>query len=190
MINNGIIISSCEPTAPPLKHRTWKLPDVPHLAVVPKDLPSLMVVAEVTNVFLGVIKRFRLFSSEVLNSDLLQMLHILRPLTHLAGMTVWGPRSWKPWLLSIVMDVTSLQIHKQMLRRLRPEQKQELSRRTFALLYYLMRSPFYDTYTKKRLMGFLYVMSKRVPLIGRLFAVLAESIPDWQQTYSYIWNDF
>ncbi|CAG7729052.1 unnamed protein product [Allacma fusca] len=150
--------------SPPIKYRNWKLPDVPRLAVFPKELPSLRLGAE--------------------------LLHILRPLSHLLGMAVYGPKSWKPWALSLVMDVSSLQLHSQIVQRLRPEQKQELSRRQFALLYYLIRSPFYDSYTKHRLMGLLVFMSKRIPLIGRLCAILVDSIPEWQDTYSYIWNDF
>ncbi|XP_053576268.1 peroxisomal biogenesis factor 16 isoform X3 [Bombina bombina] len=35
-----------------------------------------------------------------------EVIHILRPLTHLVSLAVWGQRSWKPWMLAAALDVT------------------------------------------------------------------------------------
>jgi peroxin-16 len=123
---------------------------------------------------------------------LFQMLHLLRPMTHLACMGLWGTKSWKPWLVSFVMDVASLRLHSHhsFIKNLKREEKIELTRRTYALCYYLMRSPFYDTCTKKRLLGTLIMFSERIPLLGNICGVLAKAIPEWQNTYSYMWTDY
>lgn len=117
------------------------------------------------------------------------MMHLLRPVTHLACMGLWGTRSWKPWVVSFAMDIASLRLHSNS-RTLKREEKQELTRRTYALCYYLMRSPFYDTCTKKRLLGILVMFSERIPLLGNIAGILAQAIPEWQNTYSYMWTDY
>lgn len=117
-----------------------------------------------------------------------QILHILRPLCHLTGLGVWGTQSWKPWLTSLTIDVVSLQLHGKPIK-MRNSEKIELTRRTYALLYYLIRSPFYDHFTKQKLLTTLVKFSNRIPIVGNLCGMLAEAIPEWQQTYSYTWND-
>jgi peroxin-16 len=148
--------------SPPLASRNWKLPTVPTLNSIPNDLPPLRLLAEV--------------------------IHILRPLAHLVGLGIWGTRSWKPWVVSLAMDVSSLQLHGTPIR-MRPTERIELTRRTYALLYYLIRSPFYDRFTKRRMLASLLYLAQRLPIAGHVCKMLADAIPEWQQTYSYVWND-
>ena len=86
------------------------------------------------------------------------------------------------------MDMSSLQLHGPP-AGLKAREKVELTRRTYALFFYLIRSPFYDHYTKRRLMTTLMYFSQRVPLVGQFCAMVADAIPEWQNTYSYVWND-
>jgi len=111
----------------------------------------------------------------------------MKPLAHLGTLAVWGTKSWKPWLLSFAMDVSSLQLHGPP-NQLKREEKAELTRRTYAMLFYLLRSPFYDRFTKARIINTLLFLSSKIPVFGRIFEACALAIPEWQQTYSYIWS--
>lgn len=64
----------------------------------------------------------------------------------------------------------------------------ELQRRKMMLLLYLLRSPFYDRYTKERLNKLLIVLSQSIPLVGHVLRPLAEYLPHWQGTYLYLWS--
>jgi peroxin-16 len=150
-------------TAPSLSARDWSVPSCPDYPSLPQDLPRTRMLAEV--------------------------IHLLRPLTHLVSLGICGSNSWKPWLLSLTMDMTSLHLHSQT-ARLRKEDKVELTRRAYAVCYYLLRSPFYDTYTKRRLLGTLNLFADKIPIIGNICGVLAHAIPEWQRTYSYMWTDY
>ncbi|KAF5920603.1 hypothetical protein HPG69_011183 [Diceros bicornis minor] len=82
-----------------------------------------------------------------LQETIAESLYIARPLLHLLSLGLWGQRSWTPWLLSGVVDVTSLSLlsdRKGLTRR----ERLELRRRTILLLYYLLRSPFYDRFSE------------------------------------------
>lgn len=146
--------------APPLHQRDWTVP-APELDISKeRSLP--------VNALLG------------------ELLHVTRPLCHLATRGVFGGSSWVPWLTSLTMDVTSLYLHSNY--TLHPMEAKELSRRQMGLLIYLVRSPFYDRATKRRIMGLLEGVGGRVPIIGNLFLFLAKAIPEWQTTYSYVWS--
>jgi len=149
--------------APPVSSRDWDAPPSPEDVTFPQDLTRSSMIAEV--------------------------IHLMRPLTHLASMGVFGCSSWKPWLISLSMDLSSLHLHSRV-SRMSKKDKAEMTRRTYALCYYLMRSPFYDSYTKRRLLGMLNTFADRIPIIGNICGVLAQAIPEWQRTYSYMWTDY
>ena len=76
-----------------------------------------------------------------------ELLHLLQPLTHLCSLAVFGPTSWKPLLLSLALDCSSLSLHSQA-GSLSERERRELARRRLALLHYLLRSPLYDRKSK------------------------------------------
>ncbi|GIX86647.1 peroxisomal membrane protein PEX16, partial [Caerostris extrusa] len=67
-------------------------------------------------------------------------------------------------------------------------EKQEINRRALSLLLYLLRSPFYDQYSKQRIMIMLHIISNRVIGSGLFLRPLIEYIPEWQQQYFYSWS--
>ena len=77
------------------------------------------------------------------------MLHILQPLAHLSSLAVFGQNSWKPLILSLVLDCSSLSLHGP-LDSLTDRERREVVRRRLALLSYLLRSPLYDRRSKVR----------------------------------------
>lgn len=82
-----------------------------------------------------------------LQETIAESLHITRPLLHLLSLSLCGQRSWTPWLLSGLVDVTSLSLLSDR-KRLTRRERLELRRRTILLLYYLLRSPFYDCFSE------------------------------------------
>ncbi|XP_067000781.2 peroxisomal membrane protein PEX16 [Anabrus simplex] len=157
-------------SAPPVHCRTWKPPVHPSGNNLEQD-ENYKVAIELTR---------RQLTAEVL--------YIGKPLIHLAAMYRWGQKAWKPWLVSLGVDLLSLHLYSKESTKLTRLQRLELSRRSVALLLYLLRSPYYDRYTRDRLQTFLRVMAKNVPLVGIVCTPLAQYIPVWQDTYFYMWS--
>lgn len=139
-----------------------------------------------------------------------ELLHIARPIAHLALMGTFGTKSWMSYLVSLTMDVSSLY----MIRPYHPSniiptdptsmnelqtipknyqfnfnERMELGQRASSLLLYLMRSPFFDQYTKQRAIDGLATSAESIPLIGNFIATFFNYIPDWQQDYFRVWSD-
>ena len=73
---------------------------------------------------------------------------------------------WKAWVLSLVMEVTSLQCLSGAVSRDNPQSQAELSRRRMKVLLYLLRSPAWDTTIEPRILQTTALL-RRVPLLGR-----------------------
>lgn len=164
---SGRVIRTLE-AAPPLSGRTWKLPYLPEDSqgsLSPGSLPIPLTRTEVVA----------------------EILHITRPLVHLAALGVFGERSWKSWLTAFAMDTTSLHMLKD--RRCRQHvEKAEWGRRAVTLLVYLLRSPFYDNFSKVRILSLLQAINDSVPGARIIIRPLIEYFPEWQRTYFYIWS--
>ncbi|XP_008268448.1 peroxisomal biogenesis factor 16 [Oryctolagus cuniculus] len=122
-----------------------------------------------------------------LQETIAESLYIARPLLHLLSLGLWGQRSWTPWLLAGVVDVTSLSLlndRKGLSRR----ERLELRRRTIMLLYYLLRSPFYDRFSEARILFLLQLLTDHVPGIGLVARPLMDYLPTWQKIYFYSWG--
>ncbi|XP_065912076.1 peroxisomal membrane protein PEX16-like isoform X2 [Dysidea avara] len=130
----------------------------------------------------GVAKPTKLSTQQIIS----ECLHCCRPLIHLFSMFVFGQKSWKPWLISMVIDIINLQSF-QRVTKLTSSEKSEVLRRRLLLLLYLLRSPFYDNVTKEKLLGVLKSVLSRIPFINMLSDLLLGYIPVWQDTYFYCW---
>ncbi|XP_033060518.1 peroxisomal biogenesis factor 16 isoform X5 [Trachypithecus francoisi] len=122
-----------------------------------------------------------------LQETIAEFLYIARPLLHLLSLGLWGQRSWKPWFLAGVVDVTSLSLlsdRKGLTRR----ERRELQRRTVLLLYYLLRSPFYDRFSEARILFLLQLLADHIPGIGLVTRPLMDYLPTWQKIYFYSWG--
>ena len=115
-----------------------------------------------------------------------ESLYISRPLIHVIGMFMFGQKSWTPWLLACGTELSSLCLMGDP-SDLNKSEKAELSRRTILLAFYMLRSPFYDTYSKKRVISFLKYLNITVPGCSLIIGPLVEYLPVWQKTYFYNW---
>ncbi|KAG0258836.1 Peroxisomal membrane protein pex16 [Mortierella polycephala] len=122
-----------------------------------------------------------------------EYLFVLRPLIYVMAMRKYGQKSWYPWFLSLAIELVSRTSIKHFLAGRSggngrgsgtPLEKDEMKRRLWLLLYYVLRSPFYDRFTKERLYNFCESASKR-PLISLVAGVVRDYQPLWESVYFY-----
>ncbi|ALC44784.1 Pex16 [Drosophila busckii] len=117
-----------------------------------------------------------------------EYLYIAKPLIHLASMGLFGQRSWKQYMIALSIDLYSVHLYRQQRHLMSKQQKLELSRRSVNLIYYLVRSPFYDNYSKTRIERILGFVADHVPIAKVIAAPLRDYVPTWQSTYFYLWS--
>uniref|UniRef100_A0AAQ4S0T0 Peroxisomal membrane protein PEX16 n=1 Tax=Gasterosteus aculeatus aculeatus TaxID=481459 RepID=A0AAQ4S0T0_GASAC len=141
-------------------------------------------------------KRRSSFSGEKLHSEptplglretLAESAFIGRPLVHLLCLGLCGKRSWKPWLVSGVLDLCSFAVLRDA-RFVTRWERAEMRRRTFLLLYYLLRSPFYEKHSEEKILFLLRLLADHVPGIGLVARPLMDYLPTWQKIYFYNWG--
>lgn len=141
-------------------------------------------------------KRRSSFSGENLHSrptqlglqeSIAESVYIARPLVHLLCLGLCGKRSWKPWLVSGALELSSFAALNDVKFQNRWE-RAEMKRRTFLLLYYLLRSPFYDKYSEEKILFLLRLVADHVPGIGLIARPLMDYLPTWQKIYFYNWG--
>ncbi|KAG1663198.1 Peroxisomal membrane protein PEX16 [Nymphon striatum] len=117
-----------------------------------------------------------------------ELIHVMRPLIHLSTLYCFGSLSWKPFLIAFLSDVVSLKILSRQRQAMNKLEKKELDRRKVNLLFYVLRSPFFNQYTKKRILGCMRKFSDNIPLIGIVLRPMMEYLPEWQRIYFYNWD--
>lgn len=122
-----------------------------------------------------------------LNQITAEAVYITRPLVHLLSLAVCGKKSWKPWLLSAFLELSSFVVLNDTKFQTRWE-RAEMRRRGFLLLYYLLRSPFYDKYSEEKILFLLKVLSDYIPGVGLVARPLMDYLPTWQKIYFYNWG--
>lgn len=117
-----------------------------------------------------------------------EVLYIMKPILHLSSVGVFGFNSWKSYSIALFVDLISLRLYRKNLKSLTQKQRLELSRRTVALLLYLMRSPFYEKYSRGKVNALLNAVACTIPFSKTICQPLMQYIPQWQQTYFYMWS--
>ncbi|XP_073321028.1 peroxisomal biogenesis factor 16 [Pagrus major] len=122
-----------------------------------------------------------------LQQTLAESVYIGRPLVHLLCLALCGKQSWKPWLVSGALDLSSFAVLSE--RKFQNGwERSEMKRRTFLLLYYLLRSPFYDKYSEQKILFLLRLLADHIPGIGLVARPLMDYLPTWQKIYFYNWG--
>ncbi|CDS12637.1 hypothetical protein LRAMOSA04823 [Lichtheimia ramosa] len=89
---------------------------------------------------------------------------------------------WKPWLVSLCIDLLA-----RTARSMQPTsalEQDEYKRRDYLLLYYLLRGPVYNLFTRRILEVFCDASEHR-PLVSILATALNDYRPFWEQSYFY-----
>jgi Peroxisomal membrane protein (Pex16) len=142
-----------------------------------------------------------------------ELIHILRPLLYVAALRRWGRRSWKPWTLSLALEVGSNRLtaagaaasHRAAAEAARSsavsgtalaalygmqgiqwrrEELDEITRRKLQLLLGLLRDPFFSTITGPAVERWEKRL-QRVPVVGRLSSKVVELLLGIQKYYTY-----
>ncbi|XP_046394019.1 peroxisomal membrane protein PEX16 [Ischnura elegans] len=169
-LKSGRVIRTVS-SAPPLNARSWSPPLLP---------PNNNV------------EQFRLGGSNIpmpMSVQIAEIMYLLKPLLYLGAVYTYEEKPWRPWLLSLGLDLMSLKLnHMGRSPNMSREERKELSRRSIALVLYLLRSPYYERVSAKPLHAALNAMSNNLPLVGHVFRPLAHYLPEWQRTYFYMWS--
>lgn len=117
-----------------------------------------------------------------------ETLYILKPMIHLGGCALFGYKSWRSWSMALLIDLMSLRIYLNNRSLLTKIQKVEISRRIISIVLYLLRSPFYDRYSRDKINALLGALIKHIPLTKGVVVPLKDYIPYWQDTYFHMWS--
>ncbi|XP_055911154.1 peroxisomal membrane protein PEX16 [Eupeodes corollae] len=145
--------------APPLHYRNWQSLENDE---APNKKPFILLKAEV--------------------------LYIAKPMLHLMSSAVFGTKSWKSYSIALVLDIVSIRSYYDKRDLLTKEQKLELSRRTCNLLTFLVRSPFYEAVSKRKIEGLVDFCGRKIPFAKNICEPLKDYIPQMQDTYFYTWS--
>ncbi|TPX60244.1 hypothetical protein PhCBS80983_g01923 [Powellomyces hirtus] len=118
-----------------------------------------------------------------------EWLFVLRPLVYVLTLRKLGPTSYKPYLISLAMELVSLFSSMDLSTfGFRPDltllERDEYKRRYWLLLYYLLRNPFYTQWTKERMNAFINGAGRR-PLISLFAGILRDYQPLWEKWHFY-----
>lgn len=116
-----------------------------------------------------------------------ELIHIFKPIVHLAAMRLFGTKSWKQWLIALGLDVASFQLYNKHINDISYEQRLEISRRKLSLILYLLRSPMYNSYSKMVIENFLESTSKKLPAMSFICQPILQYLNHWQDIYFYMW---
>ncbi|CAH0716297.1 unnamed protein product, partial [Brenthis ino] len=116
-----------------------------------------------------------------------ELLHILKPLIHLAAMRIFGSKSWKQWLLALGIDIASFKLYNRHMDNFSYEQRLEISRRKLGLVLYLLRSPMYNGYSKNIIESVLTSTSNKIPMLSFICSPIIQYLSHWQDIYFYMW---
>ncbi|XP_068617523.1 peroxisomal membrane protein PEX16 [Battus philenor] len=116
-----------------------------------------------------------------------ELLHIMKPMIHLASMRMFGTKAWKQWLVALGLDLASFKLYNRHLKELPYEQRLEVSYRKLSFLLYLLRSPMYDNYSKRVIDNLLSSLTKRIPLLSFICGPIIQYLNHWQDIYFYMW---
>ncbi|KAJ3373945.1 Peroxisomal membrane protein pex16 [Kappamyces sp. JEL0680] len=105
-----------------------------------------------------------------------EYVYLARPLLYILAVQKYGVMSYKPWTLSLVLELLALAAHLDFQTGgLNPSmtalEKETLAGRYFYLAYYLVKNPLYSSFTKPRIGGFAHWTSTK-PIVHIIGSVL------------------
>ncbi|KAL1924934.1 uncharacterized protein VTP21DRAFT_4588 [Calcarisporiella thermophila] len=121
---------------------------------------------------------------------LAELLFIVRPLIYVLAIRRYGKNSWRPWWISFILEIMARALLHEYYeirggkRTMTSLEREEHTRRWYLLFFYVLRSPFYDNYTRSRLDGFIESWSKR-PLLSLVAGIIQDYKPLWESVYFY-----
>lgn len=116
-----------------------------------------------------------------------EYLYIFRPLLYLALLRKCDKNSWKPWLISIGLEMLALLPSNGWISEA-PElsllEADEIKRRQRYLFFYLLKSPFYQNYSKS-VIDNVVKSTETTPLISIFSSMIKDYQPLWENYHFY-----
>jgi len=112
-----------------------------------------------------------------------EVLFILRPVLYLASICRYGVGSWKAWIVSLAVDLSSRALTGS-LDALNPSERDEIRRRQLLYLYYIARAPFFDSVIRPPIAKIGEIVEP-IPLVGSLVARALDIVFALQSFYTY-----
>ncbi|CAO3594350.1 unnamed protein product [Absidia cylindrospora] len=112
-----------------------------------------------------------------------EVVSIMRPTIYAFAILVWGRRSWKPWYLSLSIDLLSNFVIQQN-GGLLPLENKEYQRRLKLLTLYLMKGAFYIRVTRPKLERLCSRFEDK-PLANVLLVICRDYLSLWENIYFY-----
>jgi len=128
--------------------------------------------------------------------ELAEIMYIFRPVIYAAALSYWsqraggkGKKDWRPWLLGLSIEYAARQLAKKDLETRRPLgsrgltqlEREEVTKRGWALGWWVMRGAFYENVTKGLIQGFADRL-KGKPLL--------DMVGSFAEDYEYLWSEF
>ncbi|CAO3599717.1 unnamed protein product [Absidia cylindrospora] len=121
-----------------------------------------------------------------------EILYLLRPFIYVLCILKYGQRSWKPWTISVIVELGSQLALRKAFDGLSedghdnrmPLEKQEMSRRTQLIWFNLVRGAFYSRITRPTLEHYCNRLESK-PLLNMAAGVLRDYLPLWESFYFY-----
>jgi peroxin-16 len=114
---------------------------------------------------------------------------ILRPLIYVTLLMVYGKKSWRPWMVTVILEmIMGFHAVRQALSsspsRWTSLEREEQFYRLRLFGYNLLRSPFYDHLTKPQLLAICNSW-KDLPILSWVASAIRDYMPLWEQVYFY-----
>ncbi|KAI8876167.1 peroxisome membrane protein [Backusella circina FSU 941] len=118
-----------------------------------------------------------------------ELLYIARPFIYVLSILRWGRMSWRPWIISLITELTSQFATRKGYQgkhrtTMLPLEKDEYNRRLNLILLNTMRGAFYSRVTRPRLERFCNATETK-PVFSILSGVLRDYMHLWQDIYFY-----
>ncbi|CAG8515423.1 9632_t:CDS:2 [Acaulospora morrowiae] len=121
-----------------------------------------------------------------------ELLYIIRPLLYVLALRKYGNRSWRPWLLSLSIELVTRIMESYYYKRRIPGgyrwssslEKEEKKRRIRQFFFYILRGPFYEQFTKPKINNFCHAVSNK-PILSLFGGILRDYQPLWENIYFY-----
>ena len=104
----------------------------------------------------------------------------------MACLIKWGRKSWRPWLISLMLEIIS-KAFSEHAKNITFAERQELTRRLGTWVYYLFRSPCYEKFVKPPA-TFILNKSQNIPILNNVFVNVLEYLMALQRYYFYTSN--
>jgi len=115
-----------------------------------------------------------------------EYMSVMRPLICLLAMYVFGRRSWFPWLLGVGIDgMANVCSRAGAGEKMNGMERAELDRRRMTMVYYLLKSPFFDTVILHQSVLKVIESLKGIPLLRIPLSLCWEMILSYSRFYFY-----